>query len=88
MLTISVRLAWRFWNVVTTPNDILVDKLGLDIPPAPELILEEIFPREVHIAWKQSPMPNSIERHVVEVNGIKGMLEISHSEYPLRWCSG
>lgn len=59
--------------MIQTPNDILVDKLGLDIPPAPELILEEILPREVHIAWKQPTHANSIQKHVVQVNGSEGL---------------
>ena len=59
--------------MVQTPNEILVDKLGLDIPPPPELILEEIFCREIHIAWKQPELPNSIHKHIVFVNGKKGL---------------
>lgn len=66
------RLLWRAYSVVQTPNDVLVDKLGLDIPPAPDITLEEIFPREVRIAWKSSEASNSIHKHIVEVNGVKG----------------
>jgi hypothetical protein len=51
---------------------VLVDKLGLDIPPAPEITLEEIFATEVRIAWNQAEFSNSIHKHIVEVNGIKG----------------
>ena len=50
-----------------------MDKLGLDIPPAPEITLEEIFATEVRIAWNQAEVSNSIHKHIVEVNGIKGM---------------
>ena len=67
------RLLWRAYQVLQTPNEVLVDKLGLDIPPAPELILEEILPREIHIAWKESELPNSIHKHIVHVNGKKGL---------------
>lgn len=70
----SLRLLWRAYQVVQTPNEILVDKLGLDIPPAPELILEEIQSREIHIAWKQPELPNSIHKHIVHVNGKKGLV--------------
>ena len=49
-----------------------MDKLGLDIPPALELILEEITPRQIHIAWKQPEIPNSIHKQVIHINGRKG----------------
>ena len=58
----------------------LVDKLGLDIPPAPELTLEEICPREVRIAWKYSEISNSIHRHTIEVNGDKGGCSKANAE--------
>lgn len=50
----------------------LVDKLGLDIPPPPDITLEEISSKEVRIAWKYSEISNSIHKHIVEVNGVKG----------------
>jgi hypothetical protein len=66
------RLLYRAWQVCQTPNDLLVDKLGLDIPPAPELTLEEISAREIHIAWKQPDFHNSIHKHIIQVNSAKG----------------
>jgi hypothetical protein len=58
--------------VIQTPNDVLVDKLGLDIPPAPEITLEEIFATEVRISWVQAEFSNSTHKHILEVNGLKG----------------
>jgi hypothetical protein len=52
---------------------VLVDKLGLDIPPAPEITLEEIFATEVRITWNQVEFSSSIHKHIVEVNGTKGI---------------
>ncbi|KAL2006556.1 hypothetical protein VTN00DRAFT_9224 [Thermoascus crustaceus] len=66
-----VWLLYRAWQVCQTPNDILVDKLGLDIPPAPEVTLEEISAREIRIAWKQPDFHNSIHKHIIQVNGVK-----------------
>lgn len=71
--SLLARLIWRAYQVIQTPNEILVDKLGLDIPPAPELTLEEIQPREVHIAWKSPELPNSIHKHIVHLNGKKSL---------------
>ncbi|KAL2220844.1 hypothetical protein M432DRAFT_242500 [Thermoascus aurantiacus ATCC 26904] len=67
-----VWLLYRAWQVCQTPNEILVDKLGLDIPPAPEVTLEEISTHEIRIAWKQPDFHNSIHKHIIHVNGVKG----------------
>jgi hypothetical protein len=53
---------------VQTPNDILVDKLGLDIPPSPSITLEYISEREVQISWQYTDISKSLESHAVEVN--------------------
>nr|XP_001389668.2 Fibronectin type III domain protein [Aspergillus niger CBS 513.88] len=64
-------LLYRAWQVCQTPNDVLVEKLGLDIPPPPEVTLEEITAREIRIAWKQPEFHNSIHKHIIQLNGIK-----------------
>jgi hypothetical protein len=56
-----------------------VDKLGLDIPPAPEVTLEEISAREIRIAWKQPEFQNSIQKHIIQVNNVKGKLLLLRS---------
>ncbi|KIY01970.1 uncharacterized protein Z520_02108 [Fonsecaea multimorphosa CBS 102226] len=63
-------LLWRAYQVLTTPNEILVEKLGLDIPPAPLLILEEISSTEVYVTWKHAEPSSSIQEHYVELNGV------------------
>ncbi len=68
MLTIS-RLLWRAYSVITTPNDVLVEKLGLDIPPAPLITLEDISAHEVQITWKYAEPISTIQEHHIEVNG-------------------
>ncbi|KAE8379933.1 hypothetical protein BDV26DRAFT_151154 [Aspergillus bertholletiae] len=64
-------LLYRAWQVCQTPNDVLVEKLGLDIPPPPEVTLEEITTRGIRIAWKQPEFHNSIHKHIIQVNGSK-----------------
>lgn len=66
-----VWLLYRAWQVCQTPNEVLVDKLGLDIPPAPEVTLEEITAREIRIAWKQPEFQNSIHKHLIQINNAK-----------------
>ncbi|KAH8432243.1 Fibronectin type III domain protein [Aspergillus melleus] len=64
-------LLYRAWQVCQTSNEVLVEKLGLDIPPPPEVTLEEITAREIRIAWKQPEFHNSIHKHIIQVNGTK-----------------
>ncbi|KAI9368096.1 hypothetical protein BJX61DRAFT_546854 [Aspergillus egyptiacus] len=64
-------LLYRAWQVCQTPNEVLIEKLGLDIPPPPEVTLEEITAREIRIAWKQPEFHNSIHKHIIQVNGTK-----------------
>ncbi|CEN62872.1 Putative Fibronectin type III domain protein [Aspergillus calidoustus] len=64
-------LLYRAWQVCQTPNEVLIEKLGLDIPPPPEVTLEEITAREIRIAWKQPEFHNSIHKHIIQVNGAK-----------------
>ena len=47
----------------------LVEKLGLDIPPEPTLTLEEIADRHVQISWKPEDSTTSIHEYHVELNG-------------------
>ncbi|RDW90067.1 Fibronectin type III domain protein [Aspergillus mulundensis] len=64
-------LLYRAWQVCQTSNEVLIEKLGLDIPPPPEVTLEEITAREIRIAWKQPEFHNSIHKHIIQVNGAK-----------------
>ncbi|KAJ5204751.1 uncharacterized protein N7498_005630 [Penicillium cinerascens] len=64
-------LLYRAWQVCQTSNEVLVEKLGLDIPPPPEVTLEEITAREIRIAWKQPDFHNSIHKHIIQVNNVK-----------------
>lgn len=73
-LTMCLRLLYRAWQVCQTSNEVLVDKLGLDIPPPPEVTLEEITAREIRLAWKQPDFHNSIHKHIIQLNNVKGML--------------
>jgi hypothetical protein len=65
------RLLYRAWQVCQTSNEVLVEKLGLDIPPPPEVTLEEITAREIRLAWKQPDFHNSIHKHIIQVNNVK-----------------
>lgn len=67
------RLLWRAYNVIQLPNDELVEKLGLDIPPEPDLTLEEISAHHVQLAWKPiveyGSSVSPVQEYQIEVNG-------------------
>lgn len=93
-MLITPRLLYRAWQVCQTPNEVLVEKLGLDIPPPPEVTLEEITAREIRLAWKQPDFHNSIHKHIIQVNNVKGTLASnlqdpvwSSSAKGLQWAS-
>lgn len=62
-------LLFRAYTVINTPNDILVDKLGLDIPSEPLVTLEGIEPRQVQISWKPLEANTSIQEYHIELSG-------------------
>ncbi|KAK5103446.1 hypothetical protein LTS08_002861 [Lithohypha guttulata] len=62
-------LLWRAYTVISTDNDVLVEKLGLDIPPEPILTLEEIAARQIQISWKPEETTSSIHEYHIELNG-------------------
>ena len=66
------RLTYRAWQVFQKPVPELIEKLALDIPPAPELILERIQATEVRISWKQPDVQSSTTKHSVYVDDKRG----------------
>lgn len=72
LIAVLLAFAWllfRAYTVINTPNDILVDKLGLDIPPEPLLTLEGIESRQFQISWKPLETATSIHEYHIELNG-------------------
>ena len=51
-----------------------MEKLGLDIPPAPEIVLEDVQAREVRISWKSNDTYNTLDGYTVQVNGETSVL--------------
>ena len=52
--------------------DELVNLLGLDIPPVPEVSLAGITADGVLLYWKPPESPHASLTHAIHVNGIKG----------------
>lgn len=66
------RLLIRAYLVIQIPNEVLVDKLGLDVPPSPEITLEEVHSEDVRISWKQQDLYNSLSGYAIHINGSNG----------------
>lgn len=50
----------------------LVDVLGLDIPPVPDVSLAGISADSVLLYWKPPENPHVSLKHIIQVNGING----------------
>ena len=66
------RLAQRIWQINKIPRDQLEEKLGLEIPPIPDLSIGGIYPTSVLLHWLGSRDHQASVTNVIEVNGIKG----------------
>lgn len=63
--------------------DELVDLLGLDIPPVPEVSLAGITAESVLLYWKSPETHSASLKHAIQVNGIKGILFAKLSQVTL-----
>lgn len=75
------RLLHRLWQVYQKPVRELVDVLGLDIPPVPDVSLAGISADSVLLYWKPPENHHVALKHIIQVNGINGR----HSDtWPVR----
>ncbi|KAA6415465.1 MAG: hypothetical protein FRX48_00180 [Lasallia pustulata] len=63
-------LLHRLWQVYQKPVRELVDVLGLDIPPVPDVSLAGISADSVLLYWKPPENPHVSLKHIIQVNGI------------------
>ncbi|MCJ1246961.1 hypothetical protein MMC30_004172 [Trapelia coarctata] len=61
---------YRIYQVCQKPNSELVEILGIDIPPVPEVALAGITTDSVLLYWKPPENYHSPLKHFVQVNGI------------------
>jgi len=66
------RIIYRIYQVCQKPNSELVEILGIDIPPVPEVALAGITTDSVLLYWKPPENYHSPLKHFVQVNGING----------------
>ena len=77
----SLRIIYRIYQICQKPNSELVEILGIDIPPVPEVALAGITTDSVLLYWKPPENYHSPLKHFVQVNGING----ESAEF--LWCS-
>lgn len=63
----------RSWQVLRIPLPELIDKLGLEVPCAPEVSLAGIESNSITLHWNGPDKPSAIARYLIKVNGITGM---------------
>ena len=69
-------ILYRIWQICQKPVDELVDLLGLDIPPVPDVSLAGITSESVLLYWKPPDNQPASLKNTIQVNGIKGGLLI------------
>ena len=66
------RLAHRIWQIHKIPRDQLEEKLGLDIPPIPDISIGAVTSNSVKLYWLNSSHALGTSSYTIDVNGIKG----------------
>ncbi|KAL8952860.1 MAG: hypothetical protein Q9222_001252 [Ikaeria aurantiellina] len=72
--TFFLSLSWilyRIWQIYQKPVDELVDLLGLDIPPAPDVSLGAVTSESVLLYFRPADSQSTSIRNTIQVNGIK-----------------
>ncbi|KAL8705457.1 MAG: hypothetical protein Q9201_001438 [Fulgogasparrea decipioides] len=64
-------ILYRIWQIYQKPVDELVDLLGLDIPPVPDVSLAGITVDSVLLYWKPADNQSTSLKNAIQVNGIK-----------------
>ncbi|KAL8694587.1 MAG: hypothetical protein Q9218_000769 [Villophora microphyllina] len=68
-------ILYRIWQIYQKPVDELVDLLGLDIPPFPDVSLAGITTDSVLLYWKPAENQSTSLKNAIQVNGIKAVGE-------------
>ncbi|KAL8713423.1 MAG: hypothetical protein Q9220_002622 [cf. Caloplaca sp. 1 TL-2023] len=72
--TFFLSLSWilyRIWQIYQKPVDELVDLLGLDIPPAPDVSLGAVTSESVLLFFRPADNQSTSLKNAIQVNGIK-----------------
>lgn len=72
LMTDCSRIFYRIWQIYQKPVEELVDLLGIEIPPVPQVSLAGITAESILLYWKPTDLQSVTLRYVIQVNGIKG----------------
>lgn len=72
-LLLSSRLIHRAFQTLWKPIPELVNILGLDIPPPPDVCLAGIRPNSAFLTWEaRSSSQRPVQKLLIQVNGVDG----------------
>ena len=78
------RVGYRLYEIYHKPLADLVEVLGLDIPPIPDVFLAGVTADSVLLYWKPPENYQAPLRHFIQVNGIIGMFRDTYCNVKLR----
>lgn len=70
-----IALLWllhRATRLLKIPAPVLINILGIDIPEAPKLTIDNITSRSVSLHWNPPERATSIVKYILQVDGRKG----------------
>lgn len=80
-LSPTSRLLRRGLQTLWKPVPELIDILGVDVPAPPDVSLTAIGVDKATITWTRPPSNRAVDKYVIQVNGVNGMLRLRSSRF-------
>jgi len=68
------RLVRRAWQTLWKPVPELISILGVEVPDPPDVSLAEIRADAATVNWTRAPANRSVQKFLIQVNGVVGEL--------------
>lgn len=82
LLTSIIALLWllhRATRLLKIPAPVLINILGIDIPDAPKVTIDNVTSTSVSLHWNPPERASSIVKYILQVDGRKGKIVLLHS---------
>lgn len=82
LLTSIIALLWllhRATRLLKIPAPVLINILGIDIPDAPKVTIDNVTSTSVSLHWNPPERVSSIVKYILQVDGRKGRFNLWYS---------